>query len=218
MSGVTTETTTDAGGGLNVRAIDQNDWMEYNISPSTSGTYTFTFRVATIYTGAKFDVLNGAGKVLASVTVPNTGGAQTWTNVTASVALPSGAQTIMLYSKGTYRWNINYFTFGSASGTTAGTQATTQAVEEDATATQSMAISPNPFADRFVLTVNNPYTGTMKVQLIDASGVVRKEFQVLKNAAGTVQTYLSAGTLPAGNYFLKVQMENWSQTKQVVKL
>jgi endoglucanase len=81
-----------------------------------------------------------------------------------------------------------------------------------------VAVVPNPFADRFVLRVNNTLTGLMNVQLIDPSGVVRKTFKVTKGVAGTVQTYLSAGALPAGTYFIKVQIGTWTETKQAVKL
>jgi len=58
----------------------------------------------------------------------------------------------------------------------------------------------------------------MKVQLIDLSGVVRKEFLVIKNAAGTLQTYLSAGTLTKGTYVVKAQLGDWTQSIQVIKL
>jgi hypothetical protein len=218
MRGVELGTTTDVGGGQNVIYIDSTDYMEYSINAPVAGTYSFTFRLATPHTGAKFAVRNSGGTTLATVYVPNTGGSQTWTNKTVSVTLPSGTQTLRMYSTSRIRWNFNYFTY-ALSTTTSGTQAASQAVtEESATAATGLAITPNPFADRFVITVNNTYTGTMRVQLVDVSGVVRKEFQVAKNVAGTVQTYLSAGTLPAGNYFVKLQMANWSQTKQVVKL
>lgn len=226
MSGVQKETTTDAGGGQDVGNIDLYDWMYYNINVATAGTYTFTFRLASGSTGAKFQVYNTYNSVkslVGTVSVPGTGGWQKWTNVTASIKLPAGANTLTFYSVATPRWNVNYFTYGLSNTTTsnvlAANAATTAVAEEDAPTTVSgVSVAPNPFADKFVLTVNNKYTGAMKVQLIDASGAVRKEFQVMKSAAGTTQTYLSAGTLPAGNYFVKVQIGEWSQSTQVVKL
>ena len=129
----------------------------------------------------------------------------------------------MLYSTGTPRWNINYFKYAISSTTTTSTalasgEGTVAVAEKTATITNDIAVAPNPFSEKFVLQVNCANTGTMKVELVDASGVVRKTFQVSKNVAGTTQTYLSAGTLPAGNYFVKVTVGDWSKTTQVVKL
>jgi endoglucanase len=221
MYGVEKETTTDAGGGQNVGYIDLSDWMKYTINPSVAGGYTFTFRVASGATGAQFKVKNSSGTILATVNVPNTGGYQTWRDVTAALTLPAGSQTITLVSTGTPRWNINYFSFSKTGSVTANALGDDElaVVNDEASATATgVAVVPNPFADRFVLRVNNTQTGMMNVQLIDPSGVVRKEFKVNKGVAGTVQTYLSAGTLPAGNYFIKVQIGTWSETKQAVKL
>ncbi len=217
MAGVRTQTTEDVNGGRNVSYIDQGDWMAYNITAATAGTYTFVFRVASPNAGSQFNVLNASGTRLATVAVPNTGGWQTWKNVTATVTLPAGSQTIKLSSSAASGWNINYFTYASAAAS-ATALAATSVTEETTTKTNAAGITPNPFADRFVLTVNNELTGVLHVQLIDAGGAVRKEFKVLKNTAGTVQNYLSAGALPAGVYFIKMQMGAWSQSKQIVKL
>lgn len=227
MDGVQTENTSDAGGGQDVGYIDLNDWMDFNLDLASAGTYTFTFRVATNVADVKFNVYdyyNSVKSFIDSVKVPNTGGWQTWKDVTVSLELPAGAQRLQLYTTGTGRWNLNYFTYGLSTttgpttSTTLAANAVTRDVAEERTITSPLSVFPNPINDKFVLQVNNPYTGTMKVQLVDASGVVRKEFQVTKSAAGSLQTYLSAGTLPAGNYFVKVQIGKWSQSKQVIKL
>lgn len=217
MSGIQTQATTDAGGGKNVGFIDQGDWMTYTINAAAAGNYTFTFRLASPNTGGQFKVLNAAGTALATVTVPNTGNWQTWRDVTASVRLSAGSQVLKISSTAVPHWNLNYFKF-SASGATSAAIASTEAAEETTSKASSAAITPNPFADKFVLTVNNNLTGIMKVQLIDINGVVRKEFKVMKAGTGTMQNYLSAGALPAGTYFIKAQMGSWSQSKQIVKL
>jgi beta-glucanase (GH16 family) len=51
------------------------------------------------------------------VAVPNSGGWQTWTNVTATVTLPAGTQTLTL-NQDNAGWNIDSFTFsgGTSSG------------------------------------------------------------------------------------------------------
>src|SRR5215217_4301948 len=47
MSGVLTEFTQDAGGGLNVGWIELGDWMDYSVTVSSAGTYTINLRIAT---------------------------------------------------------------------------------------------------------------------------------------------------------------------------
>jgi len=223
MQGVQKETTKDVGGGQDVGYIDLHDWMYYSLNIATAGKYTFTFRVASGAMGAKFqvyDTYNSVKTLVSTVSVPNTGSFQAWTNVTATFNLKAGTNFITLYSVVTSRWNINYFTYKLSSTTTSTALATdaTAVVEEGTTTTSAISASPNPFTDKFVLQVNNPNTGTMKVQIVDVNGVVRKEFLVAKNAVGSMQTYVSAGTLAAGTYFVKVQLDTWTQSTKVVKL
>jgi dienelactone hydrolase len=115
MSGIQKENTADAGGGENVGYIDQNDWMDYNVNPSTAGTYTVAVRVASQMTGGQLQVRNASGTVLATVNLPNTGGWQTWQTVTASLTLPSGNQTLRVVSSSAASWNINWIEYTQGS-------------------------------------------------------------------------------------------------------
>jgi alpha-tubulin suppressor-like RCC1 family protein len=119
MTGVQTQPTTDAGGGLNVGYIDKGDWMNYSVSAVAAGTYTASFRVAAIAAGAGFQLKNSSGAILATITVPNTGNFQTFQTVNASVTLPAGSQTLQIASTGTAQWNINWMQFTSAAGAAA---------------------------------------------------------------------------------------------------
>ncbi|HVV06833.1 MAG TPA: carbohydrate-binding protein, partial [Puia sp.] len=111
MSGVATETTSDAGGGLDVGWISKGDQMTYNLNVASAGTYTVSFRVSSALTGASFKMQDTKGTVLATVNVPNTGGWQTWTTVSASVTLPAGQQTLTIVSLTDNGWNINWMQF-----------------------------------------------------------------------------------------------------------
>ena len=54
---------------------------------------------------------NAAGANLSgSVAVPDTGGYETWTTVTASVTLPAGEQTLTV-DQDSNGWNFHYLTF-----------------------------------------------------------------------------------------------------------
>ena len=115
--GVDLEVTTDTGGGVNMGWTAAGQWFRYTVNVATAGVYTVTFRVAGInaVTDA-FHISNSAGTNLTgSVNTPATGGWQTWTNVTASITLPAGQQTLTL-DQDNPGWNINFFAFTSGSG------------------------------------------------------------------------------------------------------
>ncbi len=115
MSGIQTEATSDTGGGLNVGWIETGDWMDYNVNVQTSGSYRVDYRVSSTGTTGRIDLRRGT-TTLASTTVPNTGGWQVWTTVTANVNLNSGSQTIRVYASGG-GFNINWLRFTSTNPT-----------------------------------------------------------------------------------------------------
>ncbi len=107
MLGIQTETTTDAGGGLNVGWLDVGDWIDFKINVPTAGIYTVTYRVASASSTGQIQFL-GSGGTLATTTIPMTGGFQTWVNVTADVNLSAGEQKVRLNISGA-SFNINWF-------------------------------------------------------------------------------------------------------------
>ena len=115
--GVDLEVTTDTGGGHDIGWTASGQWFRYTVNVATAGTYTVTFRVAApgAVNGA-FHLSNSGGTDLSgTVNVPATGGFQAWTDVTATVTLPAGEQTLTL-NQDAAGWNINYFAFASGSG------------------------------------------------------------------------------------------------------
>ena len=144
MSGIQTETTTDTNGGYNVGYIDNNDWMDYNVNVAAAGTYTFNFRVASLSAGGKIEVRTSAGTALCSVSVPVTGGWQTWTTVSVTATLPAGAQTIRLFAVAG-GFNINWF------GVASGAQATSTVSTTTTTTTT---------------TINTTTTGPVKIPML----------------------------------------------------
>jgi beta-glucosidase len=111
--------TTLAGGAYDMGWITPGQWFNYTVNASTAGTYSVAFRVASPYgiTDA-LHIDNSSGTNLTgSVAVPNTGGYETWTTVTASITLPAGQQTLKV-DQDTNGWNFHFmaFTLGSTSG------------------------------------------------------------------------------------------------------
>jgi len=115
MSGIQTENTLDAGGGLNIGWQDNGDWMDYNLNLASAGTFALNFRVASFFSGAKFQLKKTDGTVLATVTVPNTGSFQSWVTVSAQVTLPAGPQTVRIVTTNANGgWNINWWEIAGA--------------------------------------------------------------------------------------------------------
>lgn len=95
-SGTALENTADEGGGQNVGWLDAGDWLSYhNINIPASGTYKVEFRVSAHYGGGIIQLEKAGGsEVYATVSVPNTGGWQNWTTITADVTLQAGVQNL----------------------------------------------------------------------------------------------------------------------------
>ena len=122
--GVDLETTSDTvntsgGGAYDVGWTASGQWFHYSVNVATAGTYTVSLRVAApSAVSGGLDIANSAGTDLSGlISVPATGGWQTWTTVTASVTLPAGQQVLTVYQDAA-GWNLHYLSFAAASGTT----------------------------------------------------------------------------------------------------
>jgi subtilisin family serine protease len=74
-------TTTDVGGGYTLGWVVASEWLKYTVSVATTATYTLVLRVASSGTGGTGHVEIDGVNVTGSVSVPNTGGWQTWMSV-----------------------------------------------------------------------------------------------------------------------------------------
>jgi beta-glucosidase len=93
------EATSDTGGGYDVGWLNTGEWLEYTVNPmDPSAIYSISVRVAAASSGGQLRVrLNGT--VLGTITIPNTGGYQTWqTLVLPNVPIQggSGSQALRL--------------------------------------------------------------------------------------------------------------------------
>jgi len=114
----TADTQDNTGAGAyDIGWTNAGQWFNYTVEVATAGTYTVSFRVASPYgiTDA-LHIDNSSGTNLSgAVAVPNTGGYETWTTVTASVTLPAGEQTLTV-DQDSNGWNFHYMAFASGSG------------------------------------------------------------------------------------------------------
>ena len=92
---VDVQATTDAGGGYIVGWVQAGEWLNYTVKVAAAGTYAIDVRIASNGAGGTFHIeVNGVNKT-GMLTVPNTGGWQTWQTITKTgVALAAGQQVI----------------------------------------------------------------------------------------------------------------------------
>jgi phosphatidylserine/phosphatidylglycerophosphate/cardiolipin synthase-like enzyme len=113
------EATSDAGGGYDVGWTAAGEWLNYTVNVATAGTYTIEARVAASGAGGTFHIeANGVDKT-GPMTIPNTGGWQTWTTISkANVTLSAGAQIwrLVFDNAGSVVGNINYIRVSSGGG------------------------------------------------------------------------------------------------------
>ena len=105
------EASSDAGGGFNLGWVKAGEWLKYTVNVSAAGTYTVEFRVAATSNGGTFHVeVDGVDKT-GPMTIPATGGYQSWTTISKSgVTLSAGQQVwrLVIDSAGTVVGNLNY--------------------------------------------------------------------------------------------------------------
>lgn len=106
--GVDIEATTDVGGGFNVGWIRAGEWLTYDVTVPTAGTYNLVARVASGVTDAQSMRVSTRGKLLTTLTFGGTGGWQTWADATATgVILQAGSYELRLDMLSS-DFNLNY--------------------------------------------------------------------------------------------------------------
>ncbi len=121
------QATTDTGGGYNLAWIVAGDWTKYTVNVQTTGTYTLNMRVANVVTGGTYHFEVDGNNITGPMTIPNTGGWQTWTTVSKSgISLTAGIHVVkfqMDVNNGNQNGNgnLNWFSFvlNSAGGPSA---------------------------------------------------------------------------------------------------
>jgi hypothetical protein len=197
MSGVDVEATTDAGGGQNVGWIDAGDWMSYEITIPATGTYRVDYRVASPNSNTSLRLEKDAGATqLGSVTIPNTGGWQNWSNISHTVTLPAGTYSIGVATT-TGGFNLNYFAITSVGSARLAKQA---AVTEN---DNTVVLSPNPVSEQLHLRNNE------KVRILSIYNMSGHEMMKVKNPGNTV----SVSSLVPGVYIVVLERKDGSQKR-----
>lgn len=108
------ENSSDTGGGYDVGNPQPGDWLNYTVDIAQTRSYTLQVRVANGVGGGVFHLNADGQRVTPFISVPETGGYQTWQTLSIpDVPLPAGQHTLQLVmdSGGYYNavGNFNWF-------------------------------------------------------------------------------------------------------------
>jgi endoglucanase len=190
--GLSAETCTDTGAGQNMGYTDAGDYLDYLIYVPSNGTYSFEYRLASTMGGSiDLRLVDDPKKpvTIHTVTVPNTGGWQIWKSVTASGKLTQGPHTLRVFVRQA-QFNFNWFKIALVTGV------------NDLSGTTKIEVFPNPAQDQITLNTLG-INGNYKVRLINAQGVVVKQFNQVFSSGTSEQINIS--DLANGYFILSIE-------------
>lgn len=91
-NGLVLETTSDTGGGQNIGYTSTGDYLDYLVNINQAGNYRIEYRYANLQTNGQMSIqlINADTQTVETVTLPPTGGWQTWQTKNTQVTLPAG--------------------------------------------------------------------------------------------------------------------------------
>jgi hypothetical protein len=196
--GVDIERSSDAqGNGYNVGWTSAGEWLGYTVNVTTGGTYAITARVASASGGGSISLVLDGGESL-PVTVPATGGWQTWSTLSlGQVTLTPGVKDLRVKIL-VAGWNFSKLAF-----TLIGTSA------EDGSTPRSIEVSsayPNPFNPETRINVTLPAERHIVLTINDLLGRVVHRSERGPLQAGMHSITWNAAGVPSGVYFYNVEI------------
>ena len=174
QSGIQTEWTSDVVGGFNLGYCDGGDYAAYKNVDFAAGFTNVSTRVASFAGGAiEFHLDSPNGFLISSVTMPNTGDWQTYSNVSSVVAGATGVHDLYLVFNGAASVaNVDSFQFGGAIAGGPVTQLiwTTQ----PGGATNGLPFAQQPVlktADQYGIPSTNGLPATLPVVIAQSAGM-----------------------------------------------
>jgi hypothetical protein len=192
--GLALETTTDTGGGQNVGYTNAGDYLDYRVRVLKTAKYTFEVRAASLSVGGKIEVqqINTAGTVVGSVivTIPVTGGWQTWKTVSASIDMIEGVSTLKVKILQP-EFNMNWYKFTDAS----------QGIEENESS--HFTVFPNPANQDVTILIPGSSGVKKNLNIRSVNGI---KIQGIGISETEVSKRIFIGDLPAGLYIIELEI------------
>ena len=206
--GVDIEKSMDPEGfAYNVGWIETTEWLTWTVQIDTAGTYDVEIRVAADATdnGGAFSLWLDNERLGGNITVPVTGGWQTWDSVwLRDATLPTGEHILRLNVRnGGFNVNRMRFTLKEA---TAAEQA-----DEIPEGMRLEGAYPNPFSGEVRLAFRTDRPVRARLEVVDVLG--RTVYVHSPEAFGTGEHTLSIRPeLPPGMYFSRLFLEDGKRT------
>ena len=206
QSGLATENTTDAGGGLNIGYTDIDDYAEYPVFISQSGIYDLNFRIAAQWQSGRIElslIENGTSEILGLFNLPITGGWQSWVTSANEINLEAGVYTLKLrVDQSGFNLNWMEFLYSDSNLSTNISESTMPYI----------SLYPNPFNSSITLktTLNNKI---YDVTLFDISGRII----IVKKDINSTSKKINLSNLTNGSYFLKINTGSGEIVKKIIK-
>ena len=203
MRGITTEATTDFGGGLNITNTNSVNWAGYsNINFPTTGFYLIEYRVASAVDGAQVNADLNFGDFFDLVNIPNTGGWQKWQTVQQTVYVAARTYNLRIDIHNE-KANINWIKISKIGAASAASTITTER-----TASVDLNIYPNPVANTLFITTD--LTGG-NISIVDSqTGTVVSGQKVYNNS-------IDVSGLNRGVYFIVLEKDGIKTIKRFIK-
>ena len=219
------ESTEDTEGGQDIGWIGDNSWMDYNVKVASAGLYTFKLRIANGFSDdAAMELRAADGTVLGKINnLPRTGGMQSWSTVNLIAQLPSGDQTLRIFSKKGV-WSLNWFEAIGSKSIPGKIEAENYDVSSDVRTEDTgdsdgvknvSYIDDGDFMDynvnvaaagihTFNFRIANRY-GDGKIEIKNAAGNTLGQVDVPRTGDWQIWKTISAtATLPAGNQVIRI--------------
>jgi glucose/arabinose dehydrogenase/type 1 glutamine amidotransferase len=193
--GVDIETTTDAGAGYDVGFVQAGEWLNYSVNVTTPGVYTFSLRVASGNGGGTIHIEFGGVDKTGAITVPNTGGWQSWQTVSVpNVVLDAGPQImrVVMDSNATGGGDIGNFNWFQAVLTLSNSPPTVAL-----TAPPAQAVFSTDTLIQFAATASDPGGSVAKVDYFENGNL-------LATASNAPYKFIWTNP-PAGNYLISAR-------------
>lgn len=200
MAGVVLEPSSE--GGYNLGYIDNRDWMDYGVQVDSAANFSVDFRIASLNGDGEISLLNEMGDTLDIIQLATTGGWQTYATLTSNTfSLASGAYTIrVLANEGGF--NLNWIEF----------KLETPLSIELKNYSNSIKVYPNPTKNSVKIdweknSIAIPFD---KVKVLNVWGAY-------VSASISDNKAVDLSNLPAGIYFLEIELKGATITKKIVK-
>jgi len=198
--------------GYDVGWINSGEWLKFTVNIAKSGTYSVDLRYASNQSGGKL-VINLDGNLISPypyVSIPVTGGWQTWQTLTLqNIIMSAGTHTmqVQFLSSG---FNLNYMLFSLITGT-------------EVSQSKNIAFNlnqnyPNPFNPSTVIKYSVPEKSFVSLKIFNILGM---EISTLVNEtknAGNYSVSFNAANLPAGIYFYSITAGKNTAVKKMILL